>query len=110
MQFVLLGVGSVPVIELLDALGCRMSYVSERGGHVPFLDTTQRTTLEWLCAAGDCVGIWAEKTLNADIARAEGRRAAAAVATSLGLTSGLPEPPSPPNASAYDMDTYRLDW
>ena len=77
---VLLGVGTVPVIELLDALGCRMGYVAERGGHVPVLDATQRTSLSWLYAAGDCAGIWPAKTLDADIARAEGRRAAAAVA------------------------------
>jgi NADPH-dependent 2,4-dienoyl-CoA reductase/sulfur reductase-like enzyme len=107
---VLLGVGTVPVIELLDALGCRMSYVAERGGHIPILDTMQRTTLSWLYAAGDCAGIWAEKTLDADIARAEGRRAAAAVATSLGLAGGLPEPPSLPDTPAPDMDAYRLDW
>ncbi len=32
---ILLGVGVVPVIELLDALGCRIGYLPERGGHVP---------------------------------------------------------------------------
>jgi hypothetical protein len=107
---VLLGVGTVPVAELLDALGCRMGYVAVRGGHVPVLDATQRTSLAWLYAAGDCAGIWPEKTLDADIARAEGRRAAAAVARSLGIASGPPEAESLPEMPAPDMDAYRLDW
>ena len=55
---ILLGVGTVPVIELLDALGCRMGYVAERGGHVPVLDAAQRTSVPAIYAAGDCAGIW----------------------------------------------------
>jgi thioredoxin reductase len=107
---VLLGVGTVPVIELLDSLGCRVSYVAERGGHVPVLDDRQCTSVPWLYAVGDCAGIWPGKTLEPDIAKAEGRRAAAAVAASLGLVNAPPELPPPPGASAYDLDDYRLDW
>jgi thioredoxin reductase len=42
---ILLAVGVVPVIELLDALGCQISYLPERGGHVPLLDGAQRTSV-----------------------------------------------------------------
>jgi pyruvate/2-oxoglutarate dehydrogenase complex dihydrolipoamide dehydrogenase (E3) component len=107
---VLLGVGTVPVIELLDAVGCRMSYVPERGGHVPVLDGTQQTSVAWLYAAGDCAGIWAGKTQDPEIARAEGRRAAAAAATSLGLVNAPSAQPPTPDGPAYDIDAYQLDW
>jgi NADPH-dependent 2,4-dienoyl-CoA reductase/sulfur reductase-like enzyme len=107
---VLLGVGTVPVIELLDALGCRTAYQAERGGHIPVLDEVQQTSVPTIYAAGDCAGIWAAKTLNPEIARAEGRRAAGGVAASLGFTAeNAPDPaqPEPPN---QDPDAYRLEW
>jgi thioredoxin reductase len=107
---VLLGVGAVPVIELLDALGCRIRYSPERGGHVPVLDAMQRTSVASLYAAGDCTGIWAAKTLDPSIARAEGERAAAAAVASLGLASMPSVPESPPDTSPRDIDTYLLDW
>jgi thioredoxin reductase len=107
---VLLGVGSVPMIELLDALGCEMTYAPERGGHVPVLDDTQRTSVAALFAVGDCAGIWPGKTLDPGIARAEGKRAAAAVAASLGLAGVPPDAPSMPDVPACDLDAYRLDW
>ncbi len=107
---VLLGVGAVPVIELLDAIGCRMTFAPERGGHIPVLDDAQRTTVASLYAAGDCAGIWASKTLDPDIARAEGRRSAAAVAESLGRAAAPPGTPSSPDPAVCDLDGYRLDW
>ena len=107
---VLLGVGSVPMIELLDAIGCKTTYAPERGGHVPVLDETQRTSVAALFAVGDCAGIWPGKTLDPGIAQAEGRRAAAAVAASLGLTAAPSAPPPAPDAPACDLDAYRLDW
>jgi thioredoxin reductase len=107
---VLLGVGTVPVIELLDALGCRTTWQPERGGHVLVLDAAQRTSMPGIYAVGDCAGIWPAKTLDPGIARAEGRRAAAAVATSLGLPVAPPLDPPPPEAPGYDPDAYRLAW
>jgi thioredoxin reductase len=107
---ILLGVGVVPVIELLDALGCRIYYAPERGGHVPVLDGAQRTSVPTIRAVGDCAGIWPAKTLDPDIARAEGRRAAADVAAALGLSIAVPVAALPPEAPAYDLDAYRLEW
>jgi thioredoxin reductase len=107
---ILLGVGVVPVIELLDALGCRIGYVPERGGHVPVLDDAQRTSVPTIYAVGDCAGIWTAKTLNLEIARAEGRRAAADVAATIGLSPALPTAALPIAAPAYDLDAYRMEW
>jgi NADPH-dependent 2,4-dienoyl-CoA reductase/sulfur reductase-like enzyme len=107
---VLLGVGTVPVIELLDALGCRTAYQAELGGYVPLLDATQRTSVPTIYAAGDCVGIWPAKTLDAEIARAEGRRAAAGVAVSLELQADAGAAPAHPETSNHDPDAYRLKW
>jgi NADPH-dependent 2,4-dienoyl-CoA reductase/sulfur reductase-like enzyme len=107
---ILLGVGVVPVIELLDALGCRIGYVPERGGHVPVLDGAQRTSVPTIYAVGDCAGIWTAKTLDLEIARAEGRRAAANVAATIGLSRALPVAALPIAAPAYDLDAYRLEW
>jgi thioredoxin reductase len=97
---VLLGVGTVPVIELLDSVGCEMVFDGGRGGVVPVLDGTQRTTKAGIFAVGDCAGIWAAKTLDPEIARAEGRRAAAETARAEVLT----------DAAGYDLGEYRLRW
>jgi thioredoxin reductase len=107
---VLLGVGAVPVIELLDAVGCRIHYAPERGGHVPVLDAMHRTSVASLYAAGDCTGIWAAKTMDPSIARAEGQRAAAAAAMSLGPANSPPAPAASPDTPPRDIDTYLLDW
>ena len=76
---VLLGVGHVPVVELLDAAGCRVVFDTARGGIVPVLDAAQATSKPGIHAAGDCAGIWPGKTLDPAIAAAEGRRAASAL-------------------------------
>jgi NADPH-dependent 2,4-dienoyl-CoA reductase/sulfur reductase-like enzyme len=107
---VLLGVATVPVIELLDSLGCRMTYQLERGGHVPLLDDAQQTSVPPIYAAGDCAGIWPAKTLDPEIARAEGKRAAAGVAASLGIAVATPPPPAKPETWDHDPEAYRLDW
>jgi NADPH-dependent 2,4-dienoyl-CoA reductase/sulfur reductase-like enzyme len=107
---VLLGVGTVPVIELVDALGCRIDWVPERGGHVPVVDGAQRTSVAGVYAVGDCAGIWPAKTLDPDIACAEGRSAAADVAAALGLAAARPVTVAPPDGGTYDLDAYRLDW
>lgn len=108
---VLLGVGAVPVIELLDALGCRIEYSAERGGHVPIIDGSCQTSVPSVYAVGDCAGVWPTKTLDPKTAQAEGRRAAADVAASLGIasTTSVTEPPLPDTPS-HDMEAYRLDW
>ena len=53
---VLLGIGAVPVIELLDAAGCRTVFDEARGGWVPVLDEGGRTSLPFIAAAGGCAG------------------------------------------------------
>jgi thioredoxin reductase len=97
---VLLGLGTVPVIELLDAAGCQTQFDAGRGGVVPVLDGAQRTSIAGISAVGDCAGIWAEKTLDPGVARAEGRRAA--------CDEALPAPEA--ITPAYDLGAYRLDW
>ncbi len=96
---VLLGIGAVPVIELLDAMGCRMVFDPTRGGHVPLLDPAGRTSLPFAFAAGDCAGSWPAKAADPAVAEAEGRRAAGA--------EGIYAPP--PDGQA-DLAAYRLAW
>jgi len=108
---ILLGVGAVPVIELLDALGCRVAYSMERGGHVPLIDGAGRTSAACIYAIGDCAGVWPAKTLDPDIVRAEAIRAVDDIAAPLGTAAAKPaaEPPSP-DAPAHDVEAYRLNW
>jgi NADPH-dependent 2,4-dienoyl-CoA reductase/sulfur reductase-like enzyme len=96
---IILGVGTVPVIELLDAAGCRTAFDADRGGTVPVLDGAGRTSVPGVFAAGDCAGIWAAKTLDPAIAAAEGRRCVAD-------GPGAPAPPAAP----FDLGAYRLAW
>jgi NADPH-dependent 2,4-dienoyl-CoA reductase/sulfur reductase-like enzyme len=108
---VLLGVGTVPVIELLDALGCRIEYSAERGGHVPIIDGACQTSVPSVYAIGDCAGVWPTKTLDPKTAQAEGRRAAAYAAISLGIASDTPPTePQLPDTPSHDIEGYRLDW
>ena len=94
---VLLGIGAVPVIELLDAVGCRTEFDPARGGWVPVLDATGRTSLPFLSAAGDCAGTWPAKALDPALATTEGRRA---VGTS---DAAIPPPDGPPGLAEYRM-------
>jgi len=111
---VVLGIGAVPVVELLDAAGCRIAFQPERGGHAPVLDAAQATSIGHVYAVGDCAGVWPGKTGSPDIARAEGRRAAAAIAASLGIPDqqnvleGMPA--ASPGTPAGDLAAYRLGW
>lgn len=104
---VVLGIGVVPVIELLDALGCRIVFSPEHGGHVPDVDAAQCSSVSHVYAAGDCAGVWPEKTMSPDIARAEGRRAAAAAA---GVAEAAGMETAPGAMSAHDFAAYRLAW
>ena len=96
---IVLGVGTVPVIELLDAAGCRTRYDADRGGTVPVLDDTGCSTVSGIFAAGDCTGIWPAKTLDPAIAAAEGRRC---------VTAAAPAPAVP--SLPYDGAAYRMAW
>ena len=101
---VVLGVGTVPVIELTDAIGCRSVFLPERGGHVPIIDAAQATSVPGIYAAGDCAGVWAAKTLDRGIAEAEGRRAAA---HAIGAAD---EPDVVGPAAAGGFAEYRMAW
>ena len=107
---VVLGVGAVPVVELLNALGAKIAFQSERGGYAPVLDPVGRTSLPSVYVAGDCAGIWPSKTLDAGVAAAEGRRAAAGAAASLGLGDTPAIEACGPDAAAHDLSAYRLGW
>ena len=102
---ILLGVGVVPVVELLDSLGCRTAFVADRGGHVPLTGGFGQTTVAGVYAVGDCAGIWAEKSLDPAIAAAEGRRAVSHLAG-----AAAPEPVGPPAVEAAAVSDYRLAW
>ncbi len=101
-----LGIGAVPVIELLDAIGCRSVFSPARGGHVPDVDAAQMTTVPGIYAVGDCAGVWAAKSMDRAVAEAEGRRAAAHAAQAADASDGAHAPEEP----AVDLSAYRLAW
>ena len=106
---IVLGIAAVPVIELLDAAGCRTAWSAERGGHVAVTGPSMMTSIAGLYSVGDCAGVWSAKSMDRGVAEAEGRLAAedavrvirgeppAAVEAAAGPASGVP-------------DGYRLDW
>lgn len=79
-----LGIGLVPNVELLNLLGCRLSFRSELGGFVPDTDEWMRTSVPTVFVAGDCAGFHEGMLADVDIARDQGRLAGMAVAESLG--------------------------
>ena len=85
---IVMAVGTVPNVELLDSLGCRMQFEPLRGGWVPSRGNETVTSTNNVYAIGDCAG------LGADPAE-EGRRAARAVAASLGITACAGAEPEP---------------
>ncbi|MDA8252690.1 MAG: FAD-dependent oxidoreductase [Rhodospirillales bacterium] len=97
---IILGIGAVPMIDLLDAAGCHIAFSAALGGHVPVLDGARRSSIPAIAAAGDCAGIWPAKSCDAAIAQAEGRRAA----------SGEIAAPAATVPPTHDMAAYRLDW
>jgi NADPH-dependent 2,4-dienoyl-CoA reductase/sulfur reductase-like enzyme len=108
---VVLGVAAVPAIELIEAAGCAVSFQAARGGHVPTVDGSQRASLPFLYAAGDCAGTWPSKTLSADIARREGRVAAVAALRALRVEpDGPKEEPVLPDPAMRDVALERLAW
>lgn len=102
---VVLAVGATPVIDLIDAAGCKVAFQPERGGYAPILDPNQRTSIADVYAVGDCAGIWAAKTRDRAIAEAEAARAVAALGAAPANDRAEP-PPSP----ECDISAYRLAW
>lgn len=108
---VLLGVAAIPAIELLEAAGCAVSFQAARGGHVVDVDGSQRTSLPFVYAAGDCAGVWSSKTLSEDTARREGRIAGFAALAALGAESaGAGERAVSPDPTVRDIAGERLAW
>lgn len=107
---VVLAVGTTPVVDLLDALGCRIAFQAERGGHAPVVDGFQRTDIRNVYAAGDCAGIWPSKSRDRTVAEAEGRRAAAAILAQGGARLSDIPPATSPDLPAVDISAYRLGW
>jgi thioredoxin reductase len=85
---IVLAVGTVPNVELLDSLGCRMQFEPLCGGWVPSRGSETLTSIRNVYAIGDCAGLGADP-------EEEGRRAARAVAASLGMTAFAQAVPSP---------------
>ncbi|MEC7258114.1 MAG: NAD(P)/FAD-dependent oxidoreductase, partial [Pseudomonadota bacterium] len=59
---ILLGVGAVPMIDLLQAAGARCEFRADLSGFVPVLTPSGETTLPGIFAVGDCAGIPAATT------------------------------------------------
>jgi thioredoxin reductase len=85
---VVMAIGRVPNVELLDTLGCRLVFRSERGGFVPEVDAAGLTSVPGVYAVGDCAGSDDMRLLEPAIAAAEGARAGAAAARGLGGAPG----------------------
>ena len=112
---VLLGVGAVPAVELLDALGAKTRFDPQRGGHVPVLDADGQTSVAGVYAAGDCAGTWPAKAWDLGVAELEGRRAAGAAAASMGRGAEPVRAPASPDLAGLDpaqpdLAAYRLGW
>jgi thioredoxin reductase len=113
---VCLAVGLVPQVELLQLLGCRLGFRSERGGWVPEVDATQRTSVPEVYAAGDVTGVDERQVTSAHRAEAEGRRAGLAAAAALGaiaadrLATLLAETPLPAVPAGPRAHDYWRQW
>ncbi len=108
---VVLAVAAIPAIELIEAAGCSVSFQAARGGHVAVVDGSQRTSLPFLYAAGDCAGVWPSKTRSDDTARREGRIAALAALRALGVEpDGSEEAAVSPDRAMRDIALERVAW
>jgi len=72
--------GLSPLAELLWQIGCRMIFVPELGGYVPYRDAEMETSLNGVFAAGDVAGVE-----EASSAMVEGQLAGLAAAKYLGI-------------------------
>jgi sarcosine oxidase subunit alpha len=52
-DMILIAIGLSPLTELLYHAGCRIDYVPELGGHVPYHDESMRTSKENIFVCGD---------------------------------------------------------
>lgn len=102
---IVLAVGTVPMIDLLQAAGAACRFDPARGGQVPLVDGEGRTSLSGVFAVGDCAGLWPEKSRDPMIAEEEARRAVGVI---LGRTVSQTPPPSP--APEHDISAYRKAW
>ena len=114
---VLLAVAAIPAIELIEAAGCIVGFQPVRGGHVAVIDGSQRTSLPFLYAAGDCAGVWPSKTRSEEVACREGRIAAVAALRALGAElpdsaafHGAQSDSVSPDPAAGDIALERLAW
>jgi pyruvate/2-oxoglutarate dehydrogenase complex dihydrolipoamide dehydrogenase (E3) component len=109
---ILLGIGAVPVIDLLQAAGIQTTFDGSRGGFVPVLGEAGNTTLGNVRAAGDCAGIWGAKSADETVSRCEGRIVADAVLAALGkdVSSAQARPYSGVPEAALDIGYYRKQW
>ena len=112
---VCLAIGLVPQVELLQILGCRLVFRSERGGFIPEIDAEQRTSLPEVFAAGDVTGVDESTILTPDHAIAAGRRAGLAAAASLGSHAGRAtvargQPAGPAPHSGSRVHDYWRQW
>jgi thioredoxin reductase len=94
---VCLAIGAIPAIELAGALGCRLAFRGELGGHVPVTTPDGATSIPGIFAAGDCAGLTAAPAQVAQAAAAFLGQAAPAPAP-------LAVPPGP------DTTPYRQAW
>lgn len=111
-EAVVLAVAAIPAIELMEAAGCAVGFQSARGGDAPVIEGSQRTSLPFLYAAGDCAGIWPSKTLSEDTACREGRIAAVAALRALGVVDPdrREDAAVSPDPAVRDVALERLAW
>lgn len=108
---VILAVGAVPVIDLMQAAGARCVFDGARGGFVPALGADAETSLAGIRAAGDCSGIWAEKSGDPEIASAEGELAAEAALAACGHgTAKAATSVQAVRNAPVDLGEYRKAW
>jgi len=81
-----LAAGLSPLTELMWQAGCRMIYLPELGGHVPWHDDDLMTSVDGLYVAGDASGVE-----EASAAMVGGRIAGLVAARSLGHDHGVEE-------------------
>jgi NADPH-dependent 2,4-dienoyl-CoA reductase/sulfur reductase-like enzyme len=72
--------GVVPNIELAAVSGCRIVFDAARGGWVPEIDESFRTSIPSIRIVGDAAGVTESMHLDPEMAAEQGRRAARAIA------------------------------
>ena len=77
-DMILIAIGLSPLCDLLYHAGCRVDYIPELGGHVPYHDSNMRTSMENIYVCGDLACIE-----EASTAMLEGRIAGARAFESL---------------------------